>query len=488
MRNTIRFVRNGKIEEIQNVDPTHTLLNYLRYDLGNTGSKEGCAEGDCGACTVMLGELVDGEIVYSAVNACIQFLPMVDGKEIVTVEDIAKTSAAPHPVQTAMASANATQCGFCTPGFVMSLVAERHGENRRDIAGINDVLAGNLCRCTGYGTIIDAAQNAADDTAPDLINEREEETLRLLETLTHDEMLSLNFGARRYYAPTTESELEGLLSEFPNATLLAGATDVGLWVTKQHRELEVIIYLGHIESLQGIGISEDSITIGAGVTYSDAHYFLEEFDTDLGELIRRIASTQIRNSGTIGGNIANGSPIGDMPPALIALGATVVLGSLKEERALPLEDFFIEYGKQDLKPGEYVKQIIIPTKAAGQEFRTYKISKRFDQDISAVCGAFNVVIQDGEVANARICFGGMAGTPLRAKAAEDTLRGQPWTAEVVQDAMGEMLNDYAPMSDMRASEDYRMQVAQNLLMKFFIETTTPDAPTRIVGEGGIAHA
>ncbi|MBO6825884.1 MAG: xanthine dehydrogenase small subunit [Sneathiella sp.] len=488
MRDTIRFVRNGKIEEIQNVDPTHTLLNYLRYDLGDTGSKEGCAEGDCGACTIMLGELVEGEMIYSAVNACIQFLPMIDGKEVVTVENISKSPADPHPVQTAMASANATQCGFCTPGFVMSLVAEWHGENRADKAGINDVLAGNLCRCTGYGTIIDAAQDAANDKAPDLINAREENTKSLLAKLATDEMLSLHFGARRYYAPTTESELEALLAEYPNATLLAGATDVGLWVTKQHRELEVVIYLGRIESLQEIGSSDDSITIGAGVTYSDAHYFLEEFDSDLGELIRRIASTQIRNSGTIGGNIANGSPIGDMPPALIALGATLVLGSSDGERALPLEAFFIEYGKQDRKPGEYVKRIIIPTKVTGQEFRTYKISKRFDQDISAVCAAFNVIIDDGEVVNARICFGGMAGTPLRASAAEDCLRGQPWTAEIVQDAMGEMLNDYTPMSDMRASEDYRMQVAQNLLMKFFVETTAPDAPTRIVGEGGIAHA
>lgn len=488
MRDTIRFVRNGKIEEIQNVDPTHTLLNYLRYDLGDTGSKEGCAEGDCGACTIMLGELVEGEMIYSAVNACIQFLPMIDGKEVVTVENISTSPAEPHPVQTAMASANATQCGFCTPGFVMSLVAERHGENRADKAGINDVLAGNLCRCTGYGTIIDAAQGAANDEAHDLIDDREENTKSLLAKLATDEMLSLHFGARRYYAPTTESELEALLAEYPNATLLAGATDVGLWVTKQHRELEVVIYLGRIESLQEIGSSDDSITIGAGVTYSDAHYFLEEFDSDLGELIRRIASTQIRNSGTIGGNIANGSPIGDMPPALIALGATLVLGSSDGERALPLEAFFIEYGKQDRKPGEYVKRIIIPTKVTGQEFRTYKISKRFDQDISAVCAAFNVIIDDGNVVNARICFGGMAGIPLRASAAEDCLRGQPWTAEVVQDAMGEMLNDYTPMSDMRASEDYRMQVAQNLLMKFFVETTAPDAPTRIVGEGGIAHA
>lgn len=488
MRDTIRFVRNGKIEEIQNVDPTHTLLNYLRYDLGDTGSKEGCAEGDCGACTVMLGELIDGEVMYTAVNACIQFVPMIDGKDVVTVENISKTPAAPHPVQTAMASANATQCGFCTPGFVMSLVAERHGENRSDTAAINDVLAGNLCRCTGYGTIIEAAKKATADQGSDLIDARSQDTFRCLDELNRDEMLSLKDGSRRYYAPTTEEELEALLTEYPEATLLAGATDVGLWVTKQHRQLETIIYLGRIESLQEIGTSADSITLGAGVTYSDAHYFLEDFDADLGELIRRIASTQIRNSGTIGGNIANGSPIGDMPPALIALGTTLVLGSPRGERTLPLEDFFIEYGRQDRQPGEYVKRIMIPAKTAGQEFRTYKISKRFDQDISAVCAAFNVVIENGEVAAARICFGGMAGTPLRAKAAEDCLRGQPWTAEVIQDAMAEMLKDYAPMSDMRASDTYRMQVAQNLLMKFFIETTNPDAPTRLVGEGGIAHA
>ncbi|MBE7638157.1 xanthine dehydrogenase small subunit [Sneathiella sp. P13V-1] len=482
MRDTIKFVRNGKIQELENVDPTHTLLNYLRYDAGDTGTKEGCAEGDCGACTVLVGELVGDEILYSAVNSCIQFLPMLDGKEIVTVEDIANDPSKPHPVQSAMVEANATQCGFCTPGFVMSLVAERHGANRADVSGLNDVLAGNLCRCTGYGTILDAAQKAAANEEADILDAREDQTVDLLKSLVAEDMLAVDTEGYKFYAPTTEAELEDLLSQHPTATILAGATDVGLWVTKQHRDLPIIIYLGKIESLQELSVSDDSLTIGAGVTYSDAHSTLTEYDADLGELVRRIASTQIRNSGTIGGNIANGSPIGDMPPALIALGATLVLGSREGERSLPLEDFFIEYGKQDRRPDEYVKRIILPSKEADQSFATYKISKRFDQDISAVCAAFSVIIEDGTVQNARICYGGMAGTPARAGGAEKTLIGQEWTLQTVGEAMAEMANDYTPLTDMRASDDYRMQVAQNLLMKFFIESTDAKAKTRILGE------
>ncbi len=488
MRNTIRFVQNGQIREINNVDPNQTVLNFLRYQDGQSGSKEGCAEGDCGACTVVLGELKDGDIQYQAVNACIQFVPMIDGKELITVENLKSKDGHLHPVQQAMVDANATQCGFCTPGFVMSLFAEMQGQNRRDLQSINDVLAGNLCRCTGYGTIIEAAQNAALQSSSSHINARKAVTAELLAELNDGEMLAAQGDGNQFFAPKTPAELAQLLEQHKDATILAGATDVGLWVTKMHKNLQTIIYVGKVEGLKDITDEGEYIRVGAGASYSEAWEHLSGLWPDLGELVRRIASTQIRNSGTIGGNIANGSPIGDMPPALIALGAKLNLQSASGIRQIPLEDFFIEYGKQDLKPGEFVASVDIPKPVSGQQFKSYKISKRFDQDISAVCGAISLKLDKDIVSDIRICFGGMAGTPLRAKKAEALLMGKSWTSENVAAAMQGMLKDYTPMTDMRASSDYRMIAAQNLLKKFYIETTSPETATRMVGVGRLENA
>ncbi|GLQ06150.1 xanthine dehydrogenase small subunit [Sneathiella chinensis] len=488
MRNKIRFIHRGRIRELDTVDPTRTVLNFLRYDDALAGTKEGCAEGDCGACTVVLGERVGNHVRYQAVNACIQFLPMLDGKELITVEDLKGEDGSLHPAQQALVEQNATQCGFCTPGFVMSLFAEMHNTAPATRRDIDTVLAGNLCRCTGYGPIIDAARQIAATRPTDKFTERMIETASLLEHLEGDKTLALEWQGRRYFAPGTPEELAQLLADYPDATILAGATDVGLWVTKQHRVLDTIIYIGRIAALRTLREQDGTLEIGAGVTYSDAWQMLEQTYGDFGELVRRIASTQIRNSGTIGGNIANGSPIGDTPPSLIALGATLTLRSQKGTRQIALEDFFIDYGKQDRQPGEFVEKITLPLPREGDLFRNYKISKRFDQDISAVCGAFNLQLDGTRVADIRICFGGMAGTPLRAKLAEQALIGKDWSADNLASALQALAQDYTPMTDMRASADYRMTVAQNLLRKFFIETTQPETQTRLVGEGRLAHA
>jgi len=488
MRQKIRFVQDGQIRELDTIDPTRTLLDFLRYDDTETGTKEGCAEGDCGACTVVLGELINTKITYKAVNACIQFVAMLDGKELITVENLKSEDGSLHPVQQAMIEANGTQCGFCTPGFVMSIFAEMHGDNRADRSSINDVLAGNLCRCTGYGPIIDAAQSVALQSPSDHIHARRAVTQEILAELALDDSLAIEGGGTRFFAPKTADELCKLRSEYPEATLLAGATDVGLWVTKQHQKLDTIVYIGKVADLKEITRTDHNVTVGAAVTYSQALQILGDEYADLGELVRRIASTQIRNSGTIGGNIANGSPIGDMPPALIALGARLNLQSRTGSRQIALEDFFIDYGKQDLKPEEFVKSVEFPKKSDKQQFKIYKISKRFDQDISALCGAFNLVLEDGKVKSVRICYGGMAGTPLRAFKTEQALVGQKWTMTVIEAALREMDKDYTPLSDMRASSDYRLLAAKNLLKKFFIETTDTASPTRLVGSERIVHA
>ncbi|MZR31329.1 xanthine dehydrogenase small subunit [Sneathiella litorea] len=488
MRQTIKYVHRGEIVELANVAPTTTVLNYLRYEQALTGTKEGCAEGDCGACTVVLGELANDKVRYQAVNACIQFLPTLDGKELITVEDLKLKDGKLHPVQQAMVDANGTQCGFCTPGFVMSLFAEMHSDRIADRAHIDNVLAGNLCRCTGYGTIIDAAMSVAQSGVRDSFHEQEAKSIALLEVLQKDSGLRLTWQGRSYFAPKTIDELTDILLDYPDATLLAGATDVGLWVTKQHRDLATIIYLGQIQDLKNIEKQDNGLKIGAGVTYSDAWAPLAELYPDFGELIRRIASTQIRNSGTIGGNIANGSPIGDTPPALISLDARLHLRSKDGPRELPLEEFFIEYGKQDLRQGEFVEAVYLPFPKAESQFATYKISKRFDQDISAVCAAFNLTLKAGKVEDIRICYGGMAGTPKRASKTEKAITGKSWTDSTISNALSRMEEDFQPLSDMRASQRYRMLTAQNLLRKFYIETTTPEIPTRIVGERGLANA
>lgn len=483
MNDRLTFVLNGEREEVADVSPTMTLLNYLRRKKRLTGTKEGCAEGDCGACTVAVGE-VDGDTVrYRPLNACIQFMPMLHGKSVVTVEGLQGPGGEMHPCQAAIVDCHGSQCGFCTPGFVMSLYTLGR-EGAADKAQINDALAGNLCRCTGYGPLIAAAEQSTRCAVPEWDRARvarEHEQLAAIEPCQ-----VVADGDGRAYRPDTVDDLARLVDAHPDAVIIAGATDVGLWVTKQLRELPVTIHVGNLADLKAIRIEDGRICIGAGATYAEAEQVILERYPDFGELVRRIGGVQVRSAGTIGGNVANGSPIGDTPPALIALGAEVVLRKGDARRRLPLEKFFIAYGQQDRQPGEFVEALEVPLLDDPHQLRCYKISKRFDQDISALCGCFNVRVENGAVVEARIAYGGMAATPLRATAVEDRLIGQPWTAATIDQAVAAFETDFAPISDMRASAAYRMLAAKNLLRKYFAETQEPLAETRLVGPEAVA--
>ncbi len=483
MRKTVRFILAGKVEEIRLCGPTDTVLDYLRKRKKLTGSKEGCAEGDCGACTVVLAEVVDDQLHYKAVNSCIAFLPTLDGKQLITIEDLQQEDGSLHPVQQAMVDQHGSQCGFCTPGFVMSLFAMYHDRHEQPPTReqINQTLAGNLCRCTGYAPIISAAQQSMAGSRSDQFMQCEHTVVEQLKALRSEQMLATGNSGQQYFAPTTIAELCTLLDTYPHATMVAGATDVGLWVTKQLQQPETIIYIAHVEELQRIECNENTgeLSIGAAVTYTQAMPHILNAYPDFEELLIRLGALQVRNAGTVGGNIANGSPIGDMPPGLIALDARLVLAGSGGERTIRLEDFFIAYGRQDLQPGECVARILLPPARDQQYFRTYKVSKRTEQDISAVCAAFNIEIINKKVLNARICYGGMAETPRRAGHCEDQLTGQPWNEHSIDAAIQALGDDYQPITDMRASANYRMLVAQNLLRRFYIETSDPDFAVRI---------
>lgn len=474
------FLLGHDTVSLSDVDPTLTLLDYLRERAGRKGTKEGCAEGDCGACTVVVAELNGTDLRYRALNACILFVGALHGKQVLTVEDLQAPDGTPHPVQTAMVEAHGSQCGFCTPGFVMSLFAVHRTGNRLGRKGIEDALAGNLCRCTGYGPIV-AAGEAMWDTAgrDDHIADRIGDVAARLGALAADGMVGLQQGGRRLLSPATADQLADLLLAHPDATLLAGGTDVGLWVTKQGRTLDVVIYTGRVAELARISETDDAISFGGAVRLTEAAAAIGALYPDFGEVFRRYGSTQVRHAGTLGGNVANGSPIGDSPPGLIVLGAQMTLRRGHKRRHIPVEDFFIDYGKQDRQPSEFVESILIPKPSGGDLFRMFKISKRFDQDISAVCGAFLLSIGDGTVAEARIAYGGMAATPKRARACEAALVGQPWTEATVRTAMAALETDYTPMTDMRASAWYRLEAARNLLLRVYLDSQT-DAPATSV--------
>ena len=484
MSDPIRFYYRGAVQEVANVSPTQTVLQHLREDLHCTGTKEGCAEGDCGACTVVIGSLRDGKVELKAVNSCIQLTPTLDGKALFSVEDLQQADGTLHPVQQALVECHGSQCGFCTPGFVMSLwgmyLKQECKPQRREI---DDALSGNLCRCTGYRPIIEAAERMGDFPRVELDRVA---LAQQLQALQRDTMTTYSAGGRHFHAPRTLDELVQVRAAHPEAVLLAGSTDIGLWVTKQMRELGDIIYLGQVDALKTVSSANGMLEIGAGVTLNDAYQALcEHYPQQLSEMWQRFASLPIRNAGTLGGNVANGSPIGDSMPWLIALGSEIVLRGSAGQRVMALEDFYLGYQKKDLLPGEFVEAVRVPLPRAGVQFRTYKLAKRFDQDISAVCAAFAFTLDGGLIKEARIAFGGMAATPKRADKAEAFLTGLDWSEANLRAAMALMEQDYAPLSDMRASSAYRMKAAQNLLRRFWFETRS-DAPLAATGVNAFA--
>jgi xanthine dehydrogenase small subunit len=483
MRKVIRFLLGDELVEIASCDPTRTVLDWLRLDRSRTGTKEGCAEGDCGACTIVVGRLDGESLRYEAINACIRFLPTLDGCHVLTVEHLKASDGTLHPVQQAMVDCHGSQCGFCTPGFVMSLFALWLNERTPSVQRIEDALAGNLCRCTGYEPIIAAAQRMdAAEREQDRFVAGMPALINRLKALADGETISIGDGERHFYAPATVAALAELISAHPQATLVAGATDVGLWVTKGMRRLDPVVYLGRIEELRAISDEGDHFRFGAMANQIAVRVALATISPQLDEMMRRFGGEQVRNAGTIGGNIANGSPIGDLPPALIALGATLVLRKGSERRKLPLEAFFLDYRKQDRQPGEFVEAVLVPKLPSGARFHISKISKRFDEDISAVCGAFYLTRDAaGRISEARLAYGGMAGIPKRAKAVEAALLGCSWDEAAVAAAVAALAEDFTPLTDMRASAAYRLKVAGNLLRRFLIETTTPETSTRVAG-------
>ncbi|CAN7694682.1 xanthine dehydrogenase small subunit [Rhizobium sp. LjRoot254] len=473
IRNTIRFLLNHRLVELSAVSPVQTLLDFLRIDRNLRGTKEGCAEGDCGACTVLVGRLFDGRLKHESVNACIRFVGSLDGCHVVTVDSLAAANGPLHPVQQAMVDMHGSQCGFCTPGFVMSLYGLWMENTRPSIDEIEKALQGNLCRCTGYAAIVRAAQavSAIGELDQDPLVIEREEISRQLEALKDGRRVMIGEGAERIILPASVDDLAALFEAEPKARIVAGSTDVGLWVTKFMRDITPVMHISHLDELRRIALDETGITLGAGATYTEAYPVISEHFPQLRELWDRIGGQQVRNMGTIGGNIANGSPIGDTPPPLIALGASVVLRKGGGRRVMPLERYFLEYGRQDRLPGEFIEAVRIPYLDEAARLAVYKITKRRDEDISAVCGAFRVAFDgQGKVASAIIAFGGMAGTPKRATNAEAVLVGAPWNDATIEAAAAALGDDYSPLTDWRASAEYRLLVAQNLLRRFYLET------------------
>ena len=466
---TIRFLKNGEAITLHAVPPTRTLLEVLREDLHCTGTKEGCGEGDCGACTVVIGQERNGKLHTSAINSCIRLAHSVDGLAVWTVEGLTQDNGAPHPVQESLATSHASQCGFCTPGFAMSLFGlyQKHAGQAIDRATAQNALSGNLCRCTGYRPIIQAAQAMQQLPAVKLDHSK---ILKALSTIADKPPAQ---GA--YLLPRNLKSLLQLRKQWPDAQLVAGCTDVGLWVTKQHREFAKVIDTTRVKELRDIQDYPHHLAIGAAVTLTDAFAALVTDRPQLQSFAHRFAGLPVRNSGTLGGNVANGSPIGDSMPLLIALGAQVILMSTRGHRRMPLEDLYTGYRKNVMQADEVLAWIVVPKATLAQKnqqhaCKVYKISKRFEDDISAVCLALDIHIDKAVVTHASIGVGGVAATPVRARATEKALLGKPWNAATLKDAMQCLRNEFTPISDMRASSTYRREVLGNLLWRFWLES------------------
>ncbi len=481
----IRFVHRGRVQQVSGVSPTLSVLDWLRENARCKGSKEGCAEGDCGACTVIVAELPDadsrqaGPLTLRPINACIRFLPTLDGKALLTVEDLAQGSSL-HPVQQALVECHGSQCGFCTPGFAMSLTAsyEQHLSEgtRPDRQALADALAGNLCRCTGYRPILDAGQRMFElpEKRFDLqALAAQLQTLRADAPLTYEGPQADGSGrAQTLHVPLDIPALASLKAAKPEARLLAGSTDIGLWVNKQFRDLGPdILYLGDIAELRRIrALPDGGLQIGAAVTLEDGWSALVQRWPFLRELWLRFAGPPVRHAGTLVGNLANGSPIGDSAPALMAMDATLLLRCGEQTRELPLDEFYVDYMKNRLEPGEWLQAVTVPAQPPLRQLRAWKISKRFDCDISALCGAFALELDGQRIHDVRLVFGGLAATVKRASAAEAALRGQPWSQATLLTAQAALDQDFQPLSDLRASADYRREAARGLLRRLWLQT------------------
>jgi xanthine dehydrogenase small subunit len=469
---TIRFLLDGQIVAASGLPATLTVLEYLREVAGRTGTKEGCAEGDCGACTVVLGELLpDGRVCYRAVNSCIRFLPTIDGKELVTVESLQGPDGELHPVQQAMVDCHGSQCGFCTPGFVMSLFGLYLDHESVSRAQVITALAGNLCRCTGYRPIIEAGCRMSDYPEPARWSRGEAQSAAHADKLRSMRRAGSEAALRfpGYHAPQSLDELATAFAAAPESLLLAGGTDAGLWATKQLRDLPPILYLGAVPELQQIRTNGGGLWIGAAVPLSVAWPALVAEHPALAEQAERFASPPVCNSGTLCGNVANGSPIGDSMPGLIALGAEIELRHGARQRRLPLDRFYLGYKKKDLAPGELIVGVCVPASKPGRLFSSYKLAKRADQDISAVCAAFAVELDGNRIIDARLAYGGMAAVPARAPNAEKALIGEVWSDTAIEAAIHALAADFTPLTDARASLEYRLRAAGNLLRRFYLQ-------------------
>ena len=464
--NSIQFLWKNKIIKIKNPDPNKTVLSYVRDDLKKTGTKEGCAEGGCGACTIVLGELKKNKIIYKAINACITFLPILNGKQLILVEDLINDNKL-HPVQDAMVKFHGSQCGFCTPGFTMSLFSMHKNNKLINKEVVDEALSGNLCRCTGYRPIIDAAKSLNNKKDQDQFKINRKKTIGLLRKLKNTDV-EINKDGKRYFAPTTNSNLKTIVKKFPNAKIVSGGTDLSLEVTKLRKELKTIISLNSIEKLNFIKKSKSLIEIGATTSLIDFQNFIKKYFLDFYDILKRYGSLQIRNVGTIAGNIATASPIGDTLPLLLTLDTKIVIQGLKQKKILTLNDFFISYRKTKLKKSEFIYSIKIPINK-NKIFKAYKISKRFDDDISSVCGSFSFLIKKNKITKAAIAYGGMSEIPKRASIIEKELINSDFSENTFSKVLDLINKDFSPLDDMRASRNYRITVAKNLLIKAFHE-------------------
>ena len=465
----LQFIKRDAFVSLNNVPPTRTLLEVLREDLHCTSTKEGCNEGDCGACTVVLGEAQDGKLKYSAVNSCIRTAHSVDGMVVWTAADLAQADGSLHPVQQALVQCHGSQCGFCTSGFVMSMFGMYlnrvcKGEPiTRELA--QQELSGNLCRCTGYRPILDAAQ------AMEKLPEAHIDEANLLQKIEHLRQQKRGLVTdSSYVSPTSLPELLFARSKNPKAQIVAGCTDVGLWINKMHMQFEQLLDVTRVQELRKIEDYPNHIAIGAAATLTDAFKALVKHRPQLQTFANRFAGLPVRNSGTLGGNVANGSPIGDSMPLLIALGANVVLMSVRGHREMPLENLYTGYRKNVMAADEVLAWIKVPKPTASESLKVYKISKRFEDDISAVCLAIKLHIADGKVTSASIGAGGVAATPVRAIQTEAALAGQVWSQATVQHAIATLQHEFSPISDMRASAAYRTKVLGNLLQRYWLES------------------